>query len=189
MKQNTLHSKKLLILLLVTAAISIVAVACGSDNSAGSEPDGPIAKDNPTDRIYEIQDLLDAGFKSLKSYDVEELPGAISANYGLYGADPNNKNEYEARFFSSHDEALAVGVDYVKEATGPDAVLLKDTQRWDEGLRERRACAGGGGHQVGTCANAKYPDYIVVGNMILMCSGRDSAEALEACAELMSVVK
>ena len=180
-----------LTVLFIGAIALLMFSACGTGdaNAAGSKSEGPIARVNPTERMYVIQDLVDAGFKDSKSYDVEELPGAVEVHYGLYGANTNSKNEYEVRFFASHQDAIALGVEYVEEAVGEDAVLLKSTQRWDEGIRERRACAGGTGHQVGTCANPKYFDYIIVGNMILMCPGRDSARSLETCAELMAVVR
>ncbi len=180
---------RLLILLLAIAALSIAAVACGGDGGVASESDGPIAKIDATDRIYEIQDLLDAGFKKSKIYDVSELPGATAALYGFYGLDPYKRLEYEVRFYPSHADALIVGVDYADEVVGADAELLSTVQRWTVGIRERRICAGGGGHQVGTCAGAKYFDYVIVGNMIVMCQGRDSLDSLEACADLMAVVQ
>ncbi len=178
-------------LLVIGILALFVSPACGTGDGSGvgSSVDGPIARINPTERIYEIQDLVDAGFKDRKSYDVENLPGAVEVHYGLFGANPNSKNEYEIRFFASHEDAIALGVEYVEEAIGEGAVLLKREQRWDEGIRERRSCAGGTGHQVGTCANPKYFDYIIIGNMILMCPGKDSIGSLQACAELMGVVR
>ena len=192
MNQANSSRARLLILLLAVAALSIAAVACGSDSSdgVGSELDGPIAKIDATDRIYTIEDLTATGFKDNKSYDVEGLPSAIAVHYGLWGPTSAGKFEFEARFYASHADALAFGVDYAEESTGTDAVLLTGEQRWEEGIRERRACQGvAGGHQVGTCATAKYFDFIIVGNMILMCPGKDSIGSLETCAEFMGVVQ
>jgi len=189
MRQVSSGKARLLVLLFTVALLSAAAVACGSDSSTGSSADGPIAKINDTDRIYTPQDLIDAGFKKNKTYDVSELPDATAAIYGFYGLDPYNRLEYEARFYPSHAEAVSSGADYADEVVGADAVLLTKDQRWTVGLRERRICAGGGGHQVGTCAGPKYFDYIIVGNMVLLCQGRDSEDSLQACADLMAVVK
>lgn len=181
---------RLLILLLAIAALSLAAVACGSDSSGeGAATDGPIAKIDSTDRVYTIQDFLDAGFKKSKIYDVEGLPEAIEVLYGFYGVDPYNRQEYEVRFYPSHAEATGTGIDYADEVTGPDAVILKDIQRWKVGLTERRQCSGNGGHHSGKCDNPKYFDYVIVGNMVLLCQGKDSSTSLQNCADLMSVVQ
>ncbi|NQW19285.1 MAG: hypothetical protein HQ477_00970 [Chloroflexi bacterium] len=189
MKQVNSSKARLLVILLAIAALSISAVACGSADGGGGSDD-PIAKIDATDRIYTIEDFTSIGFKDNKSYDVDGLPSAIEVHYGLWGPTSLSKNEFEVRFYASHADAMGFGVEYVEEAIGTDAVLLTGHQRWEEGLRERRACQGvEGGHQVGTCATAKYFDYIVVGNMILMCPGKDSVNSLKACAELMAVVQ
>lgn len=191
MRQANSSRARLLILLLAIAALSIAAVACGSDSDgAGSSSDGPIAKIDTTERIYTADDIINAtNYKHNDDYDVEGLDGAIAAIYGFYGVDPYNRQEYEARFYPDHATAMIQGVDFANEATGADAVLLKDIQRWDEGISDRRQCAGNGGHHSGKCDNPKYFDYVVVGNMVLMCQGKDTATSHQACADLMSVVQ
>lgn len=190
MRQANSGGARLLILLFAVAVLSVAAVACGSDDGGvGSSSGGPIAKIDATDRIYTMQDLIDAGFKKSKTYDVEGLPEAVEVLYGFYGVDPYDRQEYEARFYPSHAEASAIGIDYADEVTGPDAVILKDIQRWKVGLTERRQCAGNGGHHSGKCDNPKYFDYVVVGNMVLLCQGKDSSTSLQACSDLMAVVQ
>jgi len=193
MKQVNSSKARLLILVFAIAALSIAAVACGSDSGAdgvGSTDQGPIAKINITDRIYTPDDIKNAEFfKHDDDYDVEGLEGATAALYGFYGSDPYARLEYEARFYADHAAAVTIGVEWADEATGVDAVLLKDVQRWDEGISDRRQCAGNGGHHSGKCDNPKYFDYVVVGNMILMCQGKDSDTSIQACADLMSVVQ
>lgn len=191
MKQAYSGSGRLLISLFVVAMLSAAAVACGSDDGGvGSSSGGVIAKIDPTGRIYSVDDIKShPEFKFNQSYDVEGLDGAIAAIYGFYGQDIYNRSDYELRFYPDHATAIGVGVDFADEATGEDAVLLKDIQRWDEGITERRQCAGNGGHHSGKCDNPKYFDYVVVGNMIVMCQGKDSAESLQACANLMAVVQ
>jgi hypothetical protein len=194
MSQKNSGKARLLILLVAIAALSLAAVACGSDSSSddgeGSSSVGAIAKIDATERIYTDEDITGVEFfKHDDDYDVEGLDGAVSAIYGFYGSDPYNRQEYEARFYADHATAMAQGVDFADEATGADAVLLGDIQRWDEGIKDRRQCAGNGGHHSGKCDNPKYFDYVVVGNMILMCQGKDTETSHQACADLMAVVQ
>ncbi|HIK90345.1 MAG TPA: hypothetical protein EYG09_11990 [Dehalococcoidia bacterium] len=192
MKQVSSGKARLLVLIIAIASLSIAAVACGSDSadSVGAAPDGPIAKIDATERIYTADDIKNTEFfKHDDDYDVEGLEGAVAALYGFYGSDPYNRLEYEARFYADHAAAISIGASWADEATGADAVLLKDVQRWDEGISDRRQCAGNGGHHSGKCDNPKYFDYVVVGNMILMCQGKDSPTSIQACADLMAVVQ
>ena len=192
MNQINSGKARLLILIVAITALSISAVACGSDsdNSVTAVDEGPIVKINATERIYTDADITGVEFfKHDDDYDVEGLDGAITAIYGFYGSDPYARLEYEARFYASHASAMVEGVDFADEATGADATLLKDIQRWDEGISDRRQCAGNGGHHSGKCDNPKYFDYVVVGNMVLMCQGKDTPTSLQACADLMAVVQ
>ena len=127
-------------------------------------------------------------FKLNDEYDVDGLDDAVSAIYGFYGEDPYKRLEYEIRFYPDHATALSAGVDFADEATGADAVVLKSIQRWDEGISDRRQCAGNGGHHSGKCDNPKYFDYVVIGNMIMMCQGKDSMASIQACTNLMDAV-
>jgi hypothetical protein len=192
MNQINSGKARLLILIVAITALSISAVACGSDsdNSVDAVDEGPIVKINATERIYTDADITGVPFfKHDDDYDVEGLDGAITAIYGFYGSDPYARLEYEARFYASHASAMVEGIDFADEATGADATLLKDIQRWDEGISDRRQCAGNGGHHSGKCDNPKYFDYVVVGNMVLMCQGKDTPTSLQACADLMAVVQ
>lgn len=179
-------------LLLLSASLAWAAVGCGTGGGGGEEAASTDSSGSAgsqrivaTDRIYTLDDFLDAGFKKSKEYDVTSLEGAQAAYYGFFGLDPYNRDEYEVRFYPNHEKAVNVGVAWADEATGPDAVVLHDTQRWQEGLTERRQCAGNGGHHSGKCDNAKYADYMVVGNMILMCQGKETAESLDNCKALL----
>ncbi len=191
MKNIYSSSTRALILMLLVGTISVAGLACGSDaGDDDSSSGGPIAKINSTDRIYSTDDITSvADFKLDDEYDIEGLDSAVSAIYGFYGEDPYNRLEYEIRFYPDHATATGIGVDFADEATGADAVVLKDVQRWDEGLKDRRQCAGNGGHHSGKCDNPKYFSYVVVGNMIVMCQGKDAPTSLQACADLMSAVQ
>ena len=130
-------------------------------------------------------------FKLSKKYDVDGLRGADAAIYGFFGSDPYDRQEYEARLYPDHDTALTLGADFANEATGPRAVIASSVQRWDEGLTQRRACAANtrGSHHSGRCDLAKYGDYVVAGNLVLLCQGRDSATALENCQALYAALQ
>ena len=130
-----------------------------------------------TDAVFTEDDLINTpNFKKSKNIKVEGLDEATGAVYGFFGPDPYDRREFEARFYPDHETAITVGVDFANEATGPDAVIAKDVQRWDEGLVQRRACSGNtrGSHHSGKCDNAKYGDYVVAGNLVLLCQGKDS---------------
>ena len=130
-------------------------------------------------------------FKLNKHYDVEGLKGAEAAIYGFFGPDPYNRQEYEARFYPDHETALTIGVDFANEATGSDAVLASSIQRWDEGLSQRRTCAANvrGSHHSGRCDIAKYGDFVIAGNLVLLCQGRDSESALQNCEALFAAMQ
>ncbi|MBT3995541.1 MAG: hypothetical protein HOF01_07050 [Chloroflexi bacterium] len=158
---------------------------CGID----IDVEGMIARLEDTERKYTIADLVAVGFKKSKTYDVKELAEASSAHYGFYGIDPYNRLDYEARFYFSHASAKSAGVEFANHATGAGASLYEDDQTWTEGLTERRRCDSNGGHHVGRCGFPKYFDYVVAGNMVLMCQGKETLESLSACADLLRVIE
>ena len=197
-------------LCLVIAALAF-AIACGSaesnentstdaDNGGGGvaavveeAASGPPGVEIvSTDAVYTVDDLVNTpNFKKSKNYKVEGLDQATDAVYGFFGPDPYDRQEFEARFYPDYDTAISVGVDFADEATGPDAVIAKDIQRWDEGLVQRRACSGNtrGSHHSGKCDNAKYGDYVVAGNLVLLCQGKDSETSLANCNALMEALQ
>lgn len=164
---------------------SNAAEACG----VGFSTEGMIAVLEDTERMYTIADLQEVGFKKSKTYDIGGLEAASSAHYGFYGIDPYDRLEYEARFYFSHESARDEGIEFAKQASGAHASLYEDDQVWKEGLAERRRCDSNGGHHVGRCGFPKYFDYVVAGNMVLMCQGKETLESLEACVDLLDVLR
>ena len=158
---------------------------CGIDIDA----EGMVAHIEDTERKYRIADLESVGFKKSKTYDMKNLPEASSAHYGFYGIDSYNRLEYEVRFYFSNESAKSAGVEFANQATGAGAELYEDDQTWTEGLTERRRCDSSGGHHVGRCGFPKYFDYVVAGNMVLMCEGKETLESLRACADLLGVIE
>ena len=189
------------------------AFACGNadtedeDSSGGGAPAAAVeevASGPPgveivsTDAVFTEDDLINTpNFKKSKNYKIqgeeegETLDEATAAIYGFFGPDPYDRQEFEARFYPDHKTAITVGVDFANEATGPDAVIAKDIQRWDEGLVQRRACSGNtrGSHHSGKCDNAKYGDYVVAGNLVLLCQGKDSETSLDNCDALIEALQ
>jgi hypothetical protein len=189
--------------------LSAVLAACGSDSSStdatssgstsgettsSSAPAGqPLAgfqKVRPVSHLFTIDEVVAAGFKKSKDYEVAGLTGATAAVYGFYGVDPYNRQEYEIRFYASHDDAVKLGVPLAQESIGPNAKLTEEEATWDDGLKERRECQGNirGSHHAGLCLTAKHQDFAVLGNMVVLCQGRDVADSNKHCDELFKVL-
>lgn len=169
-----------LLFLILLIAVALFAVSCGS--SSGSDSAG-VAKITPSDTIYSLGDLTAIGFKKDKTFDVEGLTAATHAYYGFWGVDPYDRKEYEARFYKSHADAIEFGTPFAAERTGPDAIIKSGETMWEEGAKDARACVRISSNA--SCHLSKYGDYVIYGNMILICEGRDSATALDQCAALL----
>ena len=70
-------------------------------------------------------------------------------------------------------------------------MLKKEDATWKEGVKEARSCTSNregvelGGHHIGTCMAAKYSDYIIYGNMILLCEGYDPEVSMLNCSNII----
>lgn len=193
--------KTLLRYLLVTVAIGALAItiACGGDTAVegassnskpASQPASNFNRIRPSTHMYTAEEVVTAGFKKSQEYDVTGLEGATAAIYGFYGVDPYKRQEYELRFYASHDDAVRLGEPNAIESTGEDAKLTEEESTWDADLRERRECQGNvrGSHHVGKCLFPKYYDYAVLGNMVMLCQGHDGEEADKTCEELIKIL-
>ena len=124
-------------------------------------------------------------------YDITDLPGAVDAWFGFFKVDGQNPIDYEARFYNSHDDAVAFGVLMAEEASGEDALLDKETTSWSVGLNDRKKLASGGTADLAAWSGTlqtKYGEYVVLGNMVLLCEGTNSEEALLRCNALLANV-
>lgn len=167
-----------IIALFVFSLIAVAVTACGSSEMA--EDDG-ISKVTPTDTTYAIDDLIAMGFKMNKTYDVEGLTEATDAYYGFWGVGSYDRSEFEVRFYSTHSDAVEFGTAFADERTGTNAILKERDLTWSEGAKDARACTG-------SCSVSKYGDYVIYGNLILLCQGRDSTTALAQCALLINTL-
>jgi hypothetical protein len=188
--------------LLLLALPAVLALACGSandmgtgDTDVGAAPEKPAVsnfqKIRPTDHLYSVDEVVTAGFKQSKEYDVAGLEQATAAIYGFYGPDPYKRQEYEIRFYKSHADAVQYGVPMAEESVGETARLTEEDATWDEGLRERRECQGVLGdisHHAGKCLFPKHYDFAVRGNMVVLCQGRDVAESNTNCEQLFKIL-
>lgn len=177
-------------LAVIFAAVLITLAACGSDDggssssgdtgfAAGGEAGGPTYRVIDNGRQYTIADIQATGAKTPKQYDVTGLPGAVAAWNALL-----NQKEYEARFYASHSDAVEMGVSWAESVSGPDARVVGDDVQWLEGASERRQCNRSVAHS-GCNYTARYGDFVILGNMVLLCEGKESEEALAVCDTLI----
>lgn len=165
--------------------LGVVSVACGSGegSAANGEPRGNdiIQRVQDNGRTYTVDDLEAAGAKASKEYDVTELPGAQSAWRAFF-----DQITYEARFYPDHETAVDLGTGWAEIVSGPDAVVVGDNVRWQEGRNDRRQCNRAAETPHSGCNyTARYGDFVILGNLVLLCEGANSEEALEACRDLI----
>ena len=125
----------------------------------------------------DIENISFKGFKLGKNYDVEELPKAEIVRSAIF-----NKKDIEIRKYLSQADALEFGEIYAKSVTGNDAIVSGDDVMWKEGSKDRRKCVPRAGTSESGCdQKARYGDYIIMGNMIILCEGLSSEEAMILC--------
>ena len=172
-------------MLLLTALV----IACGSSDGDG---DGVGAADTSQaesetrifdrDVILSSDDLVSLGLKSGKKYDIATLPGGVEARL-LYWRVNNVAVEYEARFYETHQDAMTLGTAPAEEGSGEDAILDSDDAVYKEGIRDRRTIFDFRG-----APKPKYGAYGIYGNMVVLCEGRDDAEAWDRCTALIEAL-
>ena len=130
--------------------------------------------------IFSIDDFKNVEFKVLRGYEnVEKLEGLQESWHGIF-----QKSEYEIRFYKSYEDANTFGTEDANLVTGESGVVTGDVP-WKEGAKDRRRCSRPPGQPHSGCNyTSKYGDYIVIGNVILMCEGKDILESREACNKL-----
>ena len=176
----------------ILMAVFTSTVACGSGDSSD---DGPV-QIFASDTKYTVDEIKAIGAKTSRQYSVENLPDGVDAWKILWGINPNSKHDYEIRFYPSHDLAVSSGKAMAIEAIGanieyPEAESKrKETflshQTWEEGAQDRWR-----GRRLptftGSVVNATgpmYPNWAIVGNIVILCDGIDAEEALTRCEEM-----
>lgn len=161
--------------------MTATVIACSSGGPAGglAQSQATIHKITPSARVYSADDLRAAGLRVNRDYNVAGLVSAESAHHGFL-----NQKEYEARLYVSHADAATRGAEAALLVTGPNAVVTGQVP-WAEGAADRRKCVGRFGTANANCA-ARYGDFMVFGNIVLLCEGHDSETALLTCQALVS---
>ena len=171
--------------LVLLAAIVLVLAGCGSDSTL----DEGFVQIRTAPDNYMVDDLKTFGFKTSKNYDVEGLPDALDAWKGFWGLDPYDRHDYEIRFYASHDLAVSSGKPMAIESTGPEFEASRETQTWTEGVKDRWQAQGvtdiSGGASKQSKPRPTYPNWTILGNMVILCDGLDSEQSLIRCGELI----
>ena len=187
--------------LFLTLLVVIIFSACSAEVMPTATPEPVVEEvvfDQITDdgKVYTSKDFFDTGFKEYKEYNVSKLTGATEAWYGYWGPDEDSVKYYELRFYPDHSTAVSEGTSFAEDATGEDAVLGRKETMWRVGLAERKASAQVVSTQSETSLAgaakkprlARYADYIIFNNVIMLCEGEDSNEAFKLCNDLIDLV-
>ena len=133
--------------------------------------------------IYSFDDIKNIGFKKNKEYDIKDLPNADSAYFGFIKNELGEPNDYEIRFYDTHNDTLKHGIKYADNIIGDIGCISKDCALWEEGIKDRIRMS-----DLGTL-HPKYMIYIVFDNFILFCPGYEEKEAKDNCSYIIKKLK
>ena len=86
--------------LIICGIFCVFFLGCSENKSSAiSIPE----KINSTDKVFDIENLNEVGFKENKEYDVTNLPKALSSYYGWIKNEQDVLKDIEIRFYESHD--------------------------------------------------------------------------------------
>jgi len=163
--------------------LAIILLSCSQENELNEDTE--IKKILNSDSTFTIEDFKKIGFKINKEYDVTDLDESTGAWFGFWKNNLDKPIDYELRFYPSQQTAIDIGVSLTEEVIGENAVLKKSISSWKEGIQDRRS--RNNSSMSGSEANsvrAKYLDYFINGNVIILCSGLDLNYATQNCSEL-----
>ena len=129
---------------------------------SGKEEIIPLEKITDSKNIFTIQDFKSIKFKESKKYNMD-LPGIKSAHYGFIKNNLNESEEFEIRFYGSHQSAVNDGKEYADNITGKNGCIKKDCSFFTGNLKHRQKIsepanvAGGAGNGIPI---AKYLNYL-----------------------------
>ena len=141
-------------------------------------------------RTFTVEELKTAGMKTAKQYDVSDLPGGIDAWYGFIKTS-SGPMDIEARFYASHSDAVSLGTSLAEEVSGEDANVDKETTTWLEGLKDRTRLSSGGTADLAAWSGQRrpnYADFVIFGNIVLLCQGDDPPQSVRVCHELIAAL-
>ena len=164
--------------------ISILLLISCSGDSEKTEID--IFDGSYDSNIFSSDSFKNIGFKFSKEYNVKELKDAESAYYGFWAEDSFERLSYELRFYPSNEIAKSSGTFFAEEATGEDAIIKKADATWKEGIKDRSGVTFSGSPM------PKYLDYVIFGNVIVLCPSEKSTavtgawDPIENCRNMLS---
>ena len=142
--------KKLIHIAVLTIAI-VAIVTCGSEDAA-SDGSSDAVEGAPAivlaDQTFTTDSFVAAGWKKSKEYDTATVPESNEIWYGFF-----SQKDIEIRFYSTHDAAIEFGVPAAENSIESAVKRSKGGRLLDFS----------GGSFTG------YADYLVVGNVILLC--------------------
>ena len=147
--------RSILLASLLTVALAGLA-ACGGGEAVpkaadaeATQPAGEGASIVLVDRVYTIDDVAAAGWKKSKEFSTDTVPQATVVWYGFF-----NRKDIEVRVYSSHADAVEYGTPSAEEAV----------KRGERGYGE-----GGDLADIAGTMRARYADYMIVGNLVMLC--------------------
>ena len=164
--------------------ISILLLISCSGDSEKTEID--IFDGGYDSNIFSSDSFKNIGFKFSKEYNVKELKDAESAYYGFWAEDSFERLSYELRFYPSNEIAKSSGTFFAEEATWEDAIIKKADATWKEGIKDRSGVTFSGSPM------PKYLDYVIFGNVIVLCPSEKSTavtgawDPIENCRNMLS---
>ena len=184
-REDYYRPNQMLLVLAIATVIALVPfmAACGNSNGNGPSDSGAESAgglriiDSP--RLITVDDLTGLGMKVGKEYDVATLEGATSASL-LFWRVNGTAVEYEVRLYQTHADAVNLGTAPAQEGSGPDAIIDVDVATYKEGIRDRRTI-----FDFRAEPKPKYGAYGIYANMVMLCEGRDDAEAWTRCQALI----
>jgi hypothetical protein len=178
---------KIIIKKITIFIITIILISCNS-KSPTNESKIDILDGSYDLKVFSKESFDLIGFKFSKEYNVEKLPDAVSAYYGFWGEGSFERLSYELRFYPSHKAAKTSGSFFAEEVTGENAILKKADATWKEGIKDRS-----GSEFFGSLV-PKYLDYVIFGNVIVLCPSekssavRDVWNPIENCRKMLSKI-
>ena len=183
----------------VIIALLFFIIGCSNAEESALQ----INKITETERIFSLDDFTNSGFKKLKKYKIKDLKNSTGAFYGFYKFE--DPIDYELRFYNSHPDAIEFGISLAEEragAEGEDVILDKKLATFKEGLKDARGCLGaqtqkgagggyfsGGAGVGGHCIHPKYKNFVVYGNVIVLCQGKEPEDSMNNCSKLISLIE
>jgi hypothetical protein len=171
--------------LVLLASIWLLFLSCTGDSGAELHP-----QISTSGRIIVVDELLATGFKTVREYETDGLPGATAALYGFFRTDSDPVYDYEVRFYEDHAQAVEIGTALAEEGSGPNAVIKENDAVYKEGVKDRRITIGKPDYGEATGGiGPKYGGFVTYENLIVLCQGADLEQSLERCNLLTSALK